>query len=217
MNIKHYLIGVYLMELNLMYKLYHKMVGKLGKIHWKKYIYLYFYKLVYLILKDFTLKSIQDKNYYGVLVYLKLVSNICAFKKKYISTSTLPQYLTLLQLEKYKTLTLVKIATLLGCHIDFILKDISGLVFNPSFNPNGEKTKGLILGAFNEKTKDFKETDEISFNKKFTQTNQKFQTLPVILKKSEEMDKKIELEEEVNTKRYQNNILQCIITRIIKY
>ena len=36
------------------------------------------------------------------------------------------------------------------------------------------------------------------------------------MKKSEEMDKKIELEEEVNTKRYQNNILQCIITRIIK-
>ena len=36
------------------------------------------------------------------------------------------------------------------------------------------------------------------------------------MKKSEEMDNKIELEEEVNTKRYQNNILQCIITRIIK-
>ena len=68
------------MELNLMYKLYHKMVGKLGKIHWKKYIYLYFYKLVYLILKDFTLKSTKDKNYYGVLVYLKLISNICALK-----------------------------------------------------------------------------------------------------------------------------------------
>ena len=58
-------------------------------------------------------------------------------------------------------------AKLLGCHIDFILKDISGLVFNPSFNPNGEKTKGLILGAFNEKTKVFKETDEISINKNY--------------------------------------------------
>ena len=88
------------------------------------------------------------------------------FKNIYISTSALPQYLTLLQLEKYKTLTLAKIAKLLGCHIDIILKDISGLVFNPSFNPNGEKTKSLILGTFNEKTKDFKETDEISINKK---------------------------------------------------
>lgn len=113
------------------------------------------------------------------------------FKNKNISTSTLPQFLALLQLEKYETLSLSKIAELLGCHINTILTDISGLVFNPSFNPHGEKSKGLILGTFNEKTKEFKETDEISFNKNFTYARQKFQTLPLVLKKVQGRPKKL--------------------------
>ena len=138
------------------------------------------------------------------------------FKNKNISTSTLPQFLALLQLEKYGTLTLSKIAELLGCHINTILTDISGLVFNPSFNPHGEKAKGLILGTFNEKTKEFKETDEVSFNKNFTYARQKFQTLPLVLKKSAGEAKEIELEEAQITKRYQDNILQATLTRIMK-
>ena len=138
------------------------------------------------------------------------------FKNKNISTSTLPQFLALLQLEKYETLSLSKIAELLGCHINTILTDISGLVFNPSFNPHGEKSKGLILGTFNEKTKEFKETDEISFNKNFTYARQKFQTLPLVLKKSAGEAKEIELEEAQITKRYQDNILQATLTRIMK-
>ena len=117
------------------------------------------------------------------------------FKNKNISTSTLPQFLALLQLEKYQSLTLSKIAELLGCHIDTILTDISGLVYNPSFNPQGQKEKGLILGNFDDEKKEFKETDEISFNKNFSFVRQKFQTLPLILKKSTAEEKKIELEE----------------------
>ena len=138
------------------------------------------------------------------------------FKNKNISTSTLPQFLTLLQLEKYQSLTLGKIAEILGCHINTILTDISGLVFNPSFNPQGHRDKGLILGNFDDKKKEFKETDEISFNKNFTFARQKFQTLPLVLKKSAAEAKETELEEAQITKRYQDNILQATLTRIMK-
>jgi hypothetical protein len=138
------------------------------------------------------------------------------FKNKNISTSTLPQFLTLLQLEKYQSLTLAKIAEILGCHINTILTDISGLVFNPTFNPQGQKEKGLILGNFDDKKKEFKETDEISFNKNFTFARQKFQTLPLVLKKSAAEAKETELEEAQITKRYQDNILQATLTRIMK-
>ena len=138
------------------------------------------------------------------------------FKNKNISTSTLPQFLTLLQLEKYQSLTLAKISEILGCHINTILTDISGLVYNPSFNPKGVKEKGLILGNFDDVNKDFKETDEISFNKNFTFARQKFQTLPLIVRKSAVEEKETELEEAQITKRYQDNILQATLTRIMK-
>ena len=138
------------------------------------------------------------------------------FRNKNISTSTLPQFLTLLQLEKYNSLTLAKIGEILGCHINTILNDISGLVYNPSFNPQGKKEKGLILGNFNDITKEFKETDEISFNKDFTFARQKFQTLPLPLKKSAEEEKETELEEAKIIQNYQNNILQSTLTRIMK-
>ena len=109
----------------------------------------------------------------------KIEIQYLCFKNKNISTSTLPQYLTLIQLEKYNKITLSKIAEILGCHINTILTDISGLVYNPSFNPQGLKEKGLILGTFNDKTKEFKENDEIYFNNNFTFGRQKFQTLPL--------------------------------------
>ena len=143
------------------------------------------------------------------------IQYIC-FKNKNISTSTLPQYLALIQLEKYNKLTISRIAECLGCNINTILTDISGLVYNPTFNPQGLKEKGLILGTFNEKTKEFKENDEIYFNNNFTFTRQKFQTLPLPLKKSAAEVKETELEEAQITKRYQDNILQATLTRIMK-
>jgi len=146
----------------------------------------------------------------------KLEIQYLCFKNKNISTSTLPQYLALLQLEKYNKLTLSKIAEILGCHINTILTDISGLVYNPSFNPQGQKEKGLILGTFDDKNKEFKETDEIYFNNNFTYARQKFQTLPLPLKKSASESKETELEEAQITKKYQDNILQATLTRIMK-
>jgi hypothetical protein len=166
--------------------------------------------------EEFYLKKHSGQKLMWCFGLSKIDIQYLCFKNKNISTSTLPQFLALLQLEKYETLTLSKIAELLGCHINTILTDISGLVFNPSFNPHGEKAKGLILGTFNEKTKEFKEADEISFNKNFTYARQKFQTLPLVLKKSAGEAKEIELEEAQITKRYQDNILQATLTRIMK-
>ena len=138
------------------------------------------------------------------------------FKNKNISTSTLPQYLTLYWLEKYGKLTISKIAELLGCQKNTILTDITGLVYNPSFNPQGLKEKGLILGTFNDEKKEFKETDEIYFNKNFLFSRQKFLTIPLPMKKSAAEEKEAEIEEAQITKRYQDNILQSTLTRIMK-
>ena len=143
------------------------------------------------------------------------IEYIC-FKRKYFSTSTLPQLLALLQLEKYKKLSLSQISNILGCNINTILTDISGLVYNPSFNPQGHKDKGLILGNFDEQKKEFKETDEIYINTNFNNQKQKFQTFPLFLKKSADEQKKIELEETKIIKAYQNNNIQATLTRIMK-
>ena len=146
----------------------------------------------------------------------KLELQYICFKNKNISTSTLPQVLILLQLEKYEKLSLLKLAEMLGCPVSTILNDVPGLIYNPSFNPQGLKDKGLVLGTFDDQTKEFKETDEIWFNKGFTLIKQKFQTLPLPLKKSASQVKETELEEARITKKYQDNILQATITRIMK-
>jgi len=90
------------------------------------------------------------------------------------------------------------------------------LVFNPSFNPQSIKEKGLIIGTFDIKNKEFKDSDEISFNTNFSYTRQKFQTFPLVAKKTAAEVKETELEEAQITKRYQDNILQATLTRIMK-
>ena len=138
------------------------------------------------------------------------------FTNKNISLSTLPQFLTLLQLEKNNKLTLGKISELIGYKIDYLLNDISGLVFNPSFNPYMKKDKGLILGTFDEKTKEFKETDEIYFNKNFICPRQRFNTLPLTSQNKDANINQIEKENETILKKYQENILESTIARIMK-
>ena len=166
--------------------------------------------------ENFYLKKHNSHKLKWCLGLSKIDIQYLCFKNKNISTSTLSQYLTLLLLEKYQSLTLSNAAKILGCNIKIILSEISGLVYNPSFNKTGKKEKGLILGNFDDKTKVFKETDEISFNKNFTISTTKFQTLPLNLKKTATEIKEIELEESKIIKRYQDNILQATLTRIMK-
>ena len=137
-------------------------------------------------------------------------------KQKNVSTSTLPQLLALLLLEKNGKLTIGKIAELCACPVDTIIYDINGLVFNTSFNPKASPDNGIIKSNFNHKTKEFKETDEIWINKNFSCANFKISTIPLPKKKTASQKKAEEIEEAKIIKRYQDNILQATLTRIMK-
>ena len=166
--------------------------------------------------ENFYLKKHSGQKLRWCLGLSKLDIQFLNLKNKNISISTLPQYLTLYFLEKKGALTIIKVAELLGCNVNTVLTDIHGLVFNPSYNPQGQPEKGVIVGTFNASTKDFKETDTISINKNFTVARQKFNTLPLAVKKTAAEVRETELEEAQITKRYQDNILQATLTRIMK-
>ena len=170
-------------------------------------------------LKDF--EQFYLKRHYGqkliwCLGLSKLDIQYLYLKNKNISISTLPQFLILLQLEKYGTLTIKQIAENLGCQISTIISDINGLVFNPSYNPQRKAEKGVIVGTFNSQKKYFKETDKISINKFFIVSSLKFSTIPLALKQSSEEIRKNELEEAKINKLYRDDILESTITRIMK-
>ena len=108
------------------------------------------------------------------------------------------------------------ISQLLGCQSSIIINDIQGLIYNPSFNPNSYSDKGIIIGNFDGETKEFKESDKISINKNFICSKVKFNTLPLSKKKSVEQIKKEEIEEQKIIRKYEDNILQATLTRILK-
>ena len=166
--------------------------------------------------ETFYLKKHSGQKLIWCLGLSKIELQMLYLKNKNICVSTLPQFLTLLQLETYESLTIKKVSELIGCSVNTILTDIHGLVFNPSYNPQGQPEKGVILGTFNAKAKDFKENDNININKNFTVARQKFNTLPLAIKKTAAEVKETELEEAAITKKYQDNILQATLTRIMK-
>ena len=146
----------------------------------------------------------------------KLEIQYLYLKNKNISTSSLPQLLCLLNLEKYNKLTLEKLSELLGCSLQTILTDIQGLIYNISFNPKGVVDKGVILADIDPKTKEFKPTTEVSINVNFVSNHMKFNTFSMPQKKSASQIQKDEEEEAKIIKRYQENILQATLTRIMK-
>ena len=166
--------------------------------------------------EQYYLKKHQGQKLLWCLGLSKVEIQYLYLKNKNISVSTLPQILSLLQLEVHQKLTIGKIAELCGCQTNTIITDIQGLVFNPSFNPHGQGDKGVIVGNFNAQTKEFKETDEITINMNFVSSRVKFNTIPLPQKKSASEIKAAELEEAQITKRYQDNILQATVTRIMK-
>ena len=161
----------------------------------------------------FYIKKHQGQKLLWCLGLSKVEITYLYLRNKNISVSTLPQLLSLLLLEKHGKLSLVSIAQHCGCQTSTIITDIQGLVYNPTFNPQGQPDKGLIVGTF---SKEFKETDEISLNKNFTCSRMKIQTIPLPQKKSATEQKQAELEEAQIIKRYQDNILQATLTRIMK-
>ena len=145
-----------------------------------------------------------------ILPESRLVIQYLYLKEKNTSVSTLPQYLTLLLLEKHGSLTIEKIAELLGCKISTVLYDINGLAFNFSFNPDGRPDNGVIIGSF--KDKNFTKNDTIEINANFKVELQQFKTLPIPV----EIEKNKGEKEEKEIKRFQNNYLQAKIVRILK-
>jgi hypothetical protein len=143
------------------------------------------------------------------------IKYICFNNNNYESQTTLLQYLILLEVEKNQKLSLKKIAENIGCEINLILKEISGLIFNKSFNPNLERDKGLLLGNFDEKA-EFKETDEVWFNFDFKNEHLRFNTISMNIKKSENEINKEKENEELIIKKKQDNIIQATLTRIMK-
>ena len=136
-------------------------------------------------------------------------------KNKNICTSTLPQLLILLQLEKNESLTIEQISELIGCDISTVLTQVHGLVFNPSFNPKHQPERGIILGTFNTNTQKFKGSDNIKINLNIIIENEKFNTLSFPNEKTYSEDKELE-EIDAVTKRSHDMILQATLTRILK-
>jgi len=134
------------------------------------------------------------------------------YNKNYVSNSTLCQYCILNLLSKEKELSIKTISEILGYKDTYVINDISGLVFNISYNKQRAKNKGVIIGDFGE---EFKPENKIKLNDDFICNNLKFNTLPMVSKKKV-ANKENELEEAAILKRYQDNILQSTITRIMK-
>ena len=94
-------------------------------------------------------------------------------ENKNISISTLPQLLILLCLEKHNKLSIEKIVELLKYDAKKTIDEIKGLIYNPSFNPNKEQDKGVILPN----KKELDNTTEISINMNFNVSQKTFSTL----------------------------------------
>ena len=166
--------------------------------------------------EKFFIKKYQNKNLIWCLGLSRLEIQYLYLKDKNISVSTLPQLLSLLLLEQKGELTLGEISQLLKCKPETIIFDIQGLVYNPSFNPHSKEDEGIILGTFNKETKQFNQNYKIMINKKFTCQRFKFSTIPLKKKKSEHEKNEEEIQDSIIIQRYQNNILQSTLTRIMK-
>ena len=176
-------------------------------------------KYLLICLEDFEkfyVNKYKDQKLIWCLGLSKIEIQFLYLENKNISISTLPQLLTLLLLEQKGELSLEVISQLLGCQPHIIINDIQGLVYNSSFNQNNSVDRGIIIGNFNEETKEIKESDIIKINKNFTCAKIRFTTLPIKKKKSAEEIKKEEIEENKIIKRYESNILQATLTRIMK-
>lgn len=165
--------------------------------------------------KFFSNKMKSEIKFYWYHTYSKVEIQYLYLKKNYISISTLPQILILLALEKSGQLSIKQLAEECGIETTLIKDNIQGLIFNQSFNKEGNIEKGVIIPIKNE-TKDFTDDDEFKINENFISPSLKFNTFPATKKKSQqELAKEGEMTEE-QEKKYKKNLLEANITRIMK-
>lgn len=106
-----------------------------------------------------------------------------ALKKPYQSVSTLVQYCILVTLEKYKTMTIAKIAEILGHNPLIVTNEANALLYHMSFNPKRSKTSGIISANAGD-NQDLKPENEISINVEFQANSLKINTIPAIFRVS---------------------------------
>ena len=157
--------------------------------------------------EKFYLQNYSNHKLIWCLGFSQIEIEYLYLNKKHVSSSTLPQLLCLLELEKNGKLTFGKIAELLELKSDDIAKDVQWLYVNKFFKAN----EGIIKSTTNSKIEELKLEDEFCINKNFSISRLKIDTKP--LKKITESQ---ELEEEIILKRKKNYIIQATITRIMK-
>jgi len=100
--------------------------------------------------------------------------------KPYQTVSTLIQLVVFLFLEKHGKLTIQKLSELIGVSTFSTLNEVTGLLYNPTFNPKKSINSGLITANLKKDGEELKTDNEICINKNFTANNIKFNSLPVI-------------------------------------
>ena len=160
-------------------------------------------------------RKYQEQKLIWYLDFSKVEIQYLYLKNKNISISTLPQILILLDLENSKTNSIKKIAEKYQCETELIKDNIYGLIFNPFFNPKGAVNKGVVVCTTNQ-TQTFSDTDEFQINERFEILKQRFSTIPMAKKKTEQQ---MNEEEKVSAKeyqRYEEYLIQSALIRIMK-
>ena len=166
-------------------------------------------------LNDFKKYFLKKYEHKGILFWCLDLSRLnieyLYLENKNISISTLPQLLILLCLEKHNKLSIEKIAELLKHDAKKTIDDIKGLIYNPSFNPNKEQDKGVILPN----KKELDNTTEISINMNFNVSQKTFSTLNFdIFRFYDKLDKEVAKYE--RSKIYYDNTIDAALMRILK-
>ena len=145
----------------------------------------------------------------------KLEIQYLYLQNRNISISTLPQAIILLALEKAGTKSAKALAKDLECDISIVKDAIEGLIYNKAFNPKCQNDKGVLISTTSN-NQSFNDTDEFKINEKFVSVKQKFTTIPMPKKKTEEEIKNEDKTSEEDYKRYRDYLIQSNLTRIMK-
>ena len=169
-------------------------------------------------MQDFESYYLRRYKEHKLIWYLnisKLEIQYLYLQNRNISISTLPQVIILLALEKAGTKSTKALAKDLECDISIVKDAIEGLIYNKAFNPKCQNDKGVLISTTST-NQNFNDTDEFKINDKFVSIKQKFTTIPMPKKKTEEEIKNEDKTSEEDYKRYRDYLIQSNLTRIMK-
>ena len=165
--------------------------------------------------QSYYLNKYQEQKLIWHLDFSKVEIQYLYLKNKNISVSTLLQILILLKLEQLGKASIKTIANEYKCSVDLIKDNIVGLIYNINFNPKGDNSKGVVICTTN-KTQEFIDTDEFQINTSFISVKQKFITIPMIKKKTEQQMNEEEKASAKEYQRYEGYLIQSALIRIMK-